>query len=145
MTIAAQPANLDDRYPIGEKQPERVHTASGRPLADLTLENVLAGQVTAADFGITAEALRQQAEIAEQAGRPHLARNFRRGAELVAIPDEVLVGVYELLRPGRARNAAELRAAANQLRLTYAAEETARLIEEAAAVYERRHVFQRRF
>ena len=86
-----------------------------------------------------------QAKIAARAGRPNLAQNLRRGAELVEIPDRVLLDVYELLRPGRAQNADTLRVAANQLRDIYGAKETASLIEEAALVYERRGVFQRRF
>lgn len=132
-------------YPLGEKSPERVRTRSGHALRELTIENLLAGNVTASDFAITAEGLRLQAEIAEQAGRPNLAQNLRRGAELVEIPDRVLLDVYELLRPGRAKDADDLRAAAGQLRDTYGARETASLLEEAALVYERRGVFQRRF
>ncbi len=139
------PDNLDSVYPIGEKQPDRVRTRNGHTLADLTLDNLLAGQVNSADFGITADGLRLQAEIAERAGRPNLAQNLRRGAELVEIPDAVLLAIYELLRPGRTQSADKLRAAANQLRDTYGAKETASLIEEAALVYERRGVFQRRF
>lgn len=144
MTDDAQPDKLDDLYPVGEKQPERVRTRHGRPLGDLTLDNLLAGHVTASDFGITAEGLRLQAEIAERAGRPNLAQNLRRGAELVEIPDDALLEIYEHLRPGRAHSADELRAIADRLRRTYGAEETARLVEEAAAVYERRGVFERR-
>lgn len=138
-------SDMDIIYPIGENQPERVRTRNGHPLSDLTLDNVLADQVIASDFAITAEGLRLQAAIAEQAGRPNLAQNLRRGAELVEIPDNVLVDVYELLRPGRARGADDLRAAANQLRDSYGAKETAALLEEAALVYEQRGVFQRRF
>src|SRR5687767_12159491 len=138
-------SNLDAIYPVGEKQPERVRTRNDRPLRDLTLDNLLAGHVTASDFGITAEGLRLQAAVAEQAGRPNLAQNLRRGAELVVIPDHVLLDVYELLRPGRARSAEDLRAAAKQILDTYSAKETASLIEEAALVYERRGIFQRRF
>ena len=132
-------------YPLGEKSPERVRTRRGHALRELTIENLLAGNVTASDFAITAEGLRLQAEIAEQAGRPNLAQNLRRGAELVEIPDRVLLDVYELLRPGRAKDADDLRAAAGQLRDTYGAQETASLLEEAALVYERRGIFQRRF
>jgi len=137
--------NLDALYPIGEKQPERVQTRHGHSLNDLTLDNLLAGNVTASDFGITAEGLRLQAAIAEKVGRLSLAKNLRRGAELVEIPDDVLLKVYELLRPGRAQSADELRATAEQLRVEYGAKETASLFEEAALVYERRGVFQRRF
>jgi propanediol dehydratase small subunit len=140
-----KPNNLDAIYPVGEKQPDRVRTRNGRPLRDLTLDNLLAGHVAASDFGITAEGLRLQALIAERAGRPNLAQNLRRGAELVEIPDHVLLDFYELLRPGRAQSADDLRAAAKQLRDTYGAKETASLLEEAALVYERRGIFQRRF
>ena len=145
MTDDEKPDNLDAIYPVGEKHPENVVTRNGRPLRDLTLDNLLAGHVAASDFGITAEGLRLQAAIAERAGRPNLAQNLRRGAELVEIPDNVLLDIYELLRPGRAQSADDLRAAANQLRDTYGAKETAALLEEAALVYERRGIFQRRF
>ena len=145
MTDDEKPDNLDAIYPVGEKQPDRVRTRNGHPLRDLTLDNLLAGQIAVSDFGITAEGLRLQAAIAERAGRPNLAQNLRRGAELVEIPDNVLLDVYELLRPGRAQSAEALRATANQLRDTYGAKETAALLEEAALVYERRGVFKRRF
>lgn len=144
MTPAQPPVEPHPDYPVGEKHPERVQTRTGRPLADLTLDQVLAGDLTMADFGITAEGLRLQAQVAEEAGRPNLAQNLRRGAELVAIPDDELLTIYELLRPGRAQSAAELRATAERVRARYGAEQTARLIEEAAAAYERRGVFTRR-
>ena len=141
-----EPTNyLDTIYPVGEKQPEHVQTRNGRPLRDLNLDNLLAGHVNSSDFGITAEGLRLQAAIAKRAGRPNLAQNLRRGAELVEIPDNVLLNVYELLRPGRAKSADDLQAVAKQLRDIYGAKETALLLEEAALVYERRGVFQRRF
>jgi propanediol dehydratase small subunit len=145
MTDDEKPDNLDAIYPVGEKHPDSVRTRNGRPLHELTLDNLLAGHVAASDFGITAEGLRLQAAIAERAGRPNLAQNLRRGAELVEIPDNVLLAVYELLRPGRAQSADDLRAVANQLRDTYGAKETGSLLEEAALVYERRDIFQRRF
>ena len=145
MTDDKTPDNLDSVYPVGEKQPDRVRTRNGHTLGDLTLENLLAGQVDSSDFRITSDGLRLQSAIAEKAGRPNLAQNLRRGAELVDIPDTVLLNIYELLRPGRVQNADELRNAANQLRETYGAKETASLIEEAARVYEQRGIFQRRF
>ena len=145
MTIDKKPDSLNAIYPVGEKHPDRVQTRNGHLLRDLTLDNLLAGHVSGSDFKITAEGLRLQAEIAERAGRPNLARNLRRGAELVEIPDQVLLDFYELLRPGRAKSSDDLRVAANQLRDTYGANETASLFEEAALVYERRGVFQRRF
>lgn len=137
--------NLDAIYPVGEKQPGHVRTRNGHPLSDLNLDNLLAGHVTASDFAITVEGLQFQAAIAKQAGRPNLAQNLRRASELVEIPNNVLLEVYELLRPGRAQSADDLRAVANRLRDTYGAKETASLLDEAALIYERRGIFQRRF
>jgi propanediol dehydratase small subunit len=94
---------------------------------------------------ITPDALRQQAEIARAAGRPTLARNFERAAELVDVPQDVILRIYELLRPGRAKGKADLLEAAQLLRGTYKAEGMARFVEEAAAVYERRGLFSKRF
>ena len=145
MTIEKSRTNTADNYPVGEKQPDQVRTRSGRLLADLTLDHLLSGAVTASDFGITPEGLRRQAEIAEHVGRPNLAQNLRRGAELVNLPDEELLKLYELLRPGRADSADDLRAAAQRLRHSYGADETAQLIDEAALVYEQRNIFRRRY
>jgi len=72
MTVDERPDHWSTIYPVGEKRPERVLTRHGRPLIDLTLDNLLAGHVVASDFTITAEGLRLQAAIAEQAGRPNL-------------------------------------------------------------------------
>ena len=37
-----------------------------------------------------------------------LAANFERAAELVDVPQDVVMAVYELLRPGRAKDKAPL-------------------------------------
>ena len=61
-----------------------------------------------------------QAEIARAAGRPTLARNFERAAELVDVPQDVILQLYELLRPGRAKDkAAAAGGGARLLRETY--------------------------
>ena len=106
---------------------------------------MLSGHVTIEDLRITDRALRQQAEIARAAGRATLAANFERGAELVDVPQDVIMRVYELLRPGRAGSKDELRAAAKELRDVYGANGVAIFIEEAADVYERRSLFKRRY
>lgn len=132
-------------YPLAEKRPDLVRTCSGKPLEDLTLDALEAGGVALEDLRITPDALRQQAEIARAAGRPTLGRNFERAAELVDVPQEVILRIYELLRPGRAKGKADLLDAAQLLRATYKAERMAAFIEEAAAVYERRGLFSKRF
>ena len=60
---------------------ETVRTKSGRALDELTIEAVLAGELTVADFRISAETLRRQADSAKAAGYRQLAENLRRAAE----------------------------------------------------------------
>jgi propanediol dehydratase small subunit len=132
-------------YPLAEKRPEIVRGKRGKGLDEITLEALIADRVTLEDLRITAAALRQQAEIARAAGRDTLAANFERGAELVDIPQDTIMRIYELLRPGRAESQSALLAAARELREQYGAEGMAAFVEEAAAVYERRGLFKKRF
>lgn len=139
-----EPPGLDD-YPLAENRPDLVRTARGLPLESVTVEAVLAGELTLADLAITPEALRHQAEIARAAGRPTLAGNFGRAAEMVSLPAELILSIYEKLRPGRVKDKATLLAVAAELRRDYGAETLAGFVEQAADVYERRGVFGFRF
>ena len=132
-------------YPLAEKRPELIEGRRGKKLDDITLDALVAGEVNLEDLRITPEALRLQAEIARDAGRPMLAANFERAAELVDVPQDFIMRVYELLRPGRAKDKEPLLDAARTLRETYGAERMAAFVEEAAAVYERRGLFTYRF
>lgn len=132
-------------YPASEKQAERIRTSGGHGLSDLTLDNVLAGKLTARDIGISAGALRLQGEVARAVGRSCLADNFERGAELTRVSQDEILETYELLRPGRARGKQELLDLARRYREMHGAPKIARLIEEAAEVYELRGLFQKRF
>jgi glycerol dehydratase small subunit/propanediol dehydratase small subunit len=132
-------------YPLAETHPAEVKGRRGLPLSDITLDAVLDGRVGMEDLRITPEALRSQADIARDAARPTLARNFERGAELVDVPQEIIMRVYELLRPGRAKAKSELLDAARMMRETYKASGIADFIEEAAATYEERGLFTFRF
>jgi propanediol dehydratase small subunit len=138
------PIGLSD-YPVAEQRPELVRGPRGQGLDAITVEAVLAGSVTLEDLRITPEALRLQAEVARAAGRPTLAENLERAAELVAVPQAAIMRIYELLRPGRAASADVLRATAGELRTTYGAERMAAFVEEAAEVYEARGLFRRRY
>ena len=132
-------------YPLAETQPQAVIGKRGKPLPDLTLAAVVSGDVTMDDLRITPEALKSQAEIARDAGRPTLARNFERAAELVEVPQDVIMAVYELLRPGRAASKEQLLQTAGMLRETYGAVLMAAFVEEAATTYEERGLFTYRF
>jgi glycerol dehydratase small subunit/propanediol dehydratase small subunit len=132
-------------YPLAETQPQSVTGPRGKRLSDVTLDAVLDGSVTMEDLRITPDALLAQAEIARDAGRPTLAENFERAAELVNVPQDVIMQVYELLRPGRAKTKQQLLDAARMLREEYAAARMAAFVEEAAATYEERGLFTFRF
>lgn len=132
-------------YPLAENRPDLVKTARGKALQDLTLDAVMSGDITLEDLRITPQALLDQARVATLAGRPTLGRNFERAAELIAVPQDYLLKVYELLRPGRAKTKDDLLEAANTLRATYGATKMAAFVEEAAEVYEKRGLFTFRF
>ena len=123
-------------YPLAEKTPEILRTPSGLAFSDLTLDAVLAGKIKMEDLRVTAEALELQAQVAENAGRPQLAENLRRAAELVSVPEHHILKVYNTLRPGRATKA-ELLAMADDLEQSYRAVRCAALLREAAG--ESRH------
>lgn len=132
-------------YPLGEHMAERLRARSERPLAEVTVDACAAGTLAPADIAVHADTLRLQADVARRAGRPQLAENLERAAEMVAMPAELIFEVYEKLRPGRARDAAELTALAERLRRDYGAARVGHLIEGAARAYAERNLFIRRF
>lgn len=119
------------QYPLSEKLPGELRTPSGRRFDSITLDAVLAGDVTRDDLRVTPEALRLQAEIARDAGRPQLAGNLLRAAELAAVPEEFILTVYEALRPGRTTRERLLEVAA-ELERRYDAPLCAALVREAS-------------
>jgi len=118
-------------YPIAEKRPDLVRAPSGLGYNEITLEAVLEGRVAMQDLRVTAAALCAQAGIAEAAGRPQLAENLLRAAELVNVPEEKILDIYNALRPGRATRE-HLLALADELESGFAAGRCAQLIREAA-------------
>lgn len=135
---AAAPATVGrEHYPLAEKHPEMIHTNTGKALSSLTFDKVKSGELTPEDFRISSATLELQAQVAEDAGRPTLARNLRRAAELVAVPDERLLSIYNALRPYRSTKA-ELYDIAAELEGTYGATVSAGFVREAADVYEAR-------
>jgi propanediol dehydratase small subunit len=132
-------------YPLAEKRPELVKGPRGKALEEITLDEVVSGTVDMDDLRITPDALRAQAEIARAAGRPTLAANFERAAEMVEVPQGTIMEIYELLRPGRAKDKTQLLSAARRLRDAFGAGALAAFLEEAAEVYERRGLFRFRF
>lgn len=125
-------------YPLATNRPEWVKTPTGKSLNDITLKGVLNGDVTPADVRISAETLELQAQVAESVGRAAFARNLRRAAELIAVPDDRILEIYNALRPYRSTKQ-ELLEIANELEGEYKAFINAGFVREAAEVYEQRN------
>lgn len=125
-------------YPLANKRPELLKTPTGKTLSDITLDKIMSGEVKSEDVRITPETLKMQAEIADGVGRYQFANNLRRAAELVAIPDERVLEIYNALRPYRSTKP-ELLAIAEEMEGKYNAKINAALVREAADVYERRN------
>ena len=109
---------------------------SGKPVENLTVEAVRAGEVGVADLRIHPDTLERQAAVAEEHANPQLAENLRRAAELTRIADNEVLAIYEALRPGRS-TPAELTALAASL-AERGLPSCAALVTEAADVYARR-------
>lgn len=113
-----------------------VRALSGRPVGQLTVEAVRAGEVDVADLRIHQDTLERQAVVAEEQGNPQLAANLRRAAELTRLPDDEVLSIYEALRPGRS-TPAQLTTLAGSL-AARGLPRCAALVSEAADVYSRR-------
>lgn len=124
-------------YPLAEKEADKIKTPTGKPFTSLSYEKVISGELTSEDMRISPETLEYQAQVAESVNREAFAGNLRRAAELIAVPDERLLEIYNALRPYRSTKQ-ELIDIANELDGKYGAKAAAGLVREAAEVYEKR-------
>lgn len=126
-------------YPLGSHRPELLRTPTGKALDEITMDSVLSGRVEPADLRIAPETLQLQAQIAEGVNRRQLGENFRRAAEMTALPDDRVLAMYNALRP-YASTKHQLLDIAAELENEHAAEMCGALVREAADVYERRGI-----
>lgn len=124
-------------YPLSIKKPSLINTPSGKKMKDINLNNVLSGDVTADDCRISAQTLEYQAQVAESVGNWQIAKNLRRAAELTKIPDEIVLKVYNALRPNRSSKK-RLLEISGSLKEKYEAYICADFLKEAAEVYEKK-------
>jgi propanediol dehydratase small subunit len=129
----------DSTYPLADN-PDDVTTPDGTKLSEITLESIVSGDVSGDALKISPDTLEKQAQVAEDAGRPQLAQNFRRAAELTAVPDDRILEIYNALRPSGAEKQALLDIA-DELESEYDAEISAAHVREAVEVYEERGLF----
>lgn len=130
-------------YPLAARRPELLRTPTGKRLDEITMDAVLADDVVADDLRISPETLRLQAQIADAVGRRQLAENFRRAAELTALPDDRVLQIYNALRP-RAATKEQLLGIADELADEHRVVLCAALVREAAEVYEQRGILAER-
>ena len=127
------------QYPLGEHEKEKIASKTGKKLTDITLDEVMKNHVSADDIKISKDMLRAQGQVAKEAGNDPMEKNFERAAELVDVPDDVILKMYDKLRPNRSTNL-ELVLMAQELLEKYNAKNCARLVMEAAEVYEKRGI-----
>ena len=139
-----KPKKFDPKkdYPLASRRPDLVRTLTGKGLQDIGLENVVSGKIDAQEIRIGPETLELQAQVAEKHGRPQLALNFRRAAELTRIPDEEVLKIYNALRPARSTKE-ELLILAKELEKKYQAKINAAFVREALKVYEKRGLLRK--
>ena len=114
-------------YPLAESMADQIKTPTGKDFTSLSYEKVINGELSADDMRIAPETLEMQA----------FAGNLRRAAELIAVPDDRLLEIYNALRPYRSTKQ-ELLDIAGELDGKYGAKTAASLVREAAEVYEKR-------
>ena len=111
---------------------------SGKPVEEVTLDALRAGDLEVDDVRIHPDTLIVQARVAGDHGNPQLAENFLRAAELAQLPDHRVMAIYESLRPRRS-TAQQLEGIAAELD-EFGAVRNAALIREAAQVYQARNL-----
>ena len=133
-------------YPLSTERPELLQTKTKKPFTSITLAKMREqGQegLRNDDLRIHPQTLNLQAQIARDAGRPELADNLRRAAELAGFDDEMtILGFYNAMRPSRASRDG-MQKVAKQLEENHAPL-CAQLVRDAIEVYEERNLFKRR-
>lgn len=127
------------RYPLGEIEREQIRSKTGKKLTEITLDEVMKGHISSDDIKISKEMLKAQGQVAKETGNNPMEKNFERAAELVDVPDDVILKMYDKLRPNRSTKL-ELVQMAQELIEKYNAKNCARLVMEAAEVYEKRGI-----
>ena len=102
-------------YPLGQSEADTITSRTGKKLSQITLDEVKKGNVTADDIKISAETLKKQGQVAKEA--------------------------YNKLRPNRSTKK-ELILMAQELLQKYNAPHCAKLVLEAAEIYEKRGILR---
>ena len=129
------------QYPLGEHEKERITSKTGKKLTDITLDEVMKDHVSSDDIKISKEMLKAQGQVAKEVGNDPMEKNFERAAEIENKENDVIVKMYNKLRPNRSTKL-ELVMMAQELLEKYNARNCAKLVMEAAEVYEKRGILR---
>ena len=127
------------QYPLGKYEKHVITSKTGKRLDDINLDEVLKNHISPEDIKISQETLHEQGQIAKANGNDSMEKNFERAAELVNVPDDVILKMYDKLRPDRSTKL-ELVLMAKELLDNYQAKHCAKLVMEAVEVYEKRGI-----
>lgn len=127
------------QYPLGVHHKDSITSKTGKKLGDITLDEVMKGHISSEDIKISKETLKAQGQVAKENGNAPMEKNFERAAELIDVPDDVILKMYDKLRPNRSTKL-ELVQMAQELLEKYNAKNCAKLVLEAAEVYEKRGI-----
>lgn len=128
-----------DLYPLIEKRPELIRSKTGKKLEDITVESVIKGDISIEDLSISKDTLILQAKVALDQGKEQQAENFVRASELIGVPDQKILEIYNMLRPYRATEK-QLKEISQELRTKYNAPICAAFVEETLEVYKKRDI-----
>ena len=128
-----------DLYPLIEKRPELIRSKTGKKLEDITMESVIKGDISIEDLSISKDTLILQAKVALDQGKEQQAENFVRASELIGVPDQKILEIYNMLRPYRATEK-QLKEISQELRTKYNAPICAAFVEETLEVYKKRDI-----
>ena len=128
-----------DLYPLAKNYSDKLVSKTGKKFNEVTYEALVDGGLGLEDLKTDKSTLLMQAQIAQGAGKLEFAQNLRRAAEMVDIPDDEILEIYNMLRPNRTSKQALLQKA-EEIRRKYGAVNTAGLIEEAAGIYGKRKI-----
>ncbi|MFC6290754.1 diol dehydratase small subunit [Levilactobacillus angrenensis] len=123
-------------FPLFKKHPDLVKSPSGKPLKEISFQDIVDGKVDSKELRIAPSTLRMQGKIASEAGRSQIQNNFQRAAELTVVPDDRLLEMYGALRPYRSSKQ-DLLDIADELENKYHAPICSNWFKEAATNYEK--------
>lgn len=125
--------NYKKDYPLFDEHPEVIKAYSGKKINDINMDNLLKGELSSDDARIHKDILLIQSEIANSAGQTQVAQNLKRAAELTVVPDDLILHIYDLIRPYHG-SYDEIVEAASILRNKYDATINSEFLLEAASI-----------